>query len=239
MLKRFLAMLRIISASCLFAGVFAGVFAACNRTDTEDAVASDSIKERADREGMGRMTDIDLEKIIQARIKNDEQLKSADLHVKVNARQNEVTLSGVVQTSAMRDRAVDLARAARFGVVINDQIEIRRREISRSEYTEENAREEREEARKRGESIGDSLDDAWIHTKVVESLSGDSDALRSKINVDVRNNVVTLRGVVETPEQKASSERVAKDTEGVREVINQLKIEKPAGERLGAYYARR
>jgi osmotically-inducible protein OsmY len=237
MLTRFFSKLLIISASCLFAGVFAALFAGCNRADTEEMAASDLLKGGDDR-GMGRrMTDVDLEKIIRARMKNDVLLKNADLHVKVNARRNEVTLSGVVQTRAMRDRAVDLARAARFGVVINDMIEIRRRDISRSEYTEENAREEREEARKRGEIIGDSLDDAWIHTKVIANLNADSGELPPKIHVDVRNKVVTLRGVVETPEQRAKSERVAKEIEGVKEVINHLKIEKPASERLGAYYA--
>jgi osmotically-inducible protein OsmY len=40
----------------------------------------------------------------------------------------------------------------------------------------------------------------------------------------VVNNVVTLRGAVDTAEQRAEAERIARDTEGVKRVVNQLKI---------------
>jgi len=45
-----------------------------------------------------------------------------------------------------------------------------------------------------------------------------------KINMDVKNNVVTLRGMVETAEQKTEAEQIAKSTEGVKSVNNQLKV---------------
>jgi osmotically-inducible protein OsmY len=73
------------------------------------------------------------------------------------------------------------------------------REISRAEYTEELARGEREKAKGYGEKIGDTLDDAWIHTKIVAKLIGDTTTPERKINVDVVNNMVTLRGHGEYP----------------------------------------
>jgi hypothetical protein len=79
-------------------------------------------------------------------------------------------------------------------------------------------------AKQNKETIGDSLDDAWIHTKVVAKLIGDTKTPERKINVDVVKNVVTLRGTVDTPEAKAEAERVAKDTDGVTKVVNQLKV---------------
>jgi len=42
----------------------------------------------------------------------------------------------------------------------------------------------------------------------------------------VKNNVVTLRGSVETKEQKARVEEVAKSTQGVKSVRNMLVIKK-------------
>jgi osmotically-inducible protein OsmY len=42
--------------------------------------------------------------------------------------------------------------------------------------------------------------------------------------VDVTNNVVTLRGTVETAEQKTEAEQIAKNTESVKSVNNQLKV---------------
>ena len=91
-------------------------------------------------------------------------------------------------------------------------------------YSEEQARQERERAKANKESIGQSLDDAWIHTKIVAKLIGDTKTPERKINVDVVNNTVTLRGTVDTAEARAEAERVAKDTEGVTKVVNQLKV---------------
>jgi osmotically-inducible protein OsmY len=91
-------------------------------------------------------------------------------------------------------------------------------------YTEEEAREERARAKQNKETIGDTLDDAWIHTKIVAKLIGDSQTPERKINVDVVNNEVTLRGTVDSQEAKSEAERVAKETDGVKKVTNQLKV---------------
>lgn len=91
-------------------------------------------------------------------------------------------------------------------------------------YTEEQARQERERAKANKETIGETLDDAWIHTKIVAKLIGDTKTPERKINVDVVNGVVTLRGTVDTAEAKTEAERTAKETEGVKKVNNQLKV---------------
>ena len=91
-------------------------------------------------------------------------------------------------------------------------------------YSEEQAREERERAKTNKETIGQSLEDAWIHTKVVAKLIGDSQTPERKINVDVVDGAVTLRGQVDTAEGKTEAERLAKDTDGVKSVKNELKV---------------
>jgi len=91
-------------------------------------------------------------------------------------------------------------------------------------YSEEQAREERARAKQNKETVGDTLEDAWIHTKIVAQLIGNSQTPERKINVDVVNNDVTLRGTVDTPEAKAETERIAKATDGVKKVVNQLKV---------------
>ena len=91
-------------------------------------------------------------------------------------------------------------------------------------YTEEQAREEREKAKANKETIGQSLEDAWIHTKIVAKLIGNSATPERKINVDVVEGAVTLRGQVDTAEAKAEAERVAKETDGVKKVTNELKV---------------
>jgi osmotically-inducible protein OsmY len=94
----------------------------------------------------------------------------------------------------------------------------------RSSYTEKQAQEERERAKANKETIGDTLEDAWIHTKIVAQLIASSTTPERKINVDVVKNVVTLRGNVDTAEEKAAAEKIAKETEGVTKVVNQLKV---------------
>jgi hyperosmotically inducible periplasmic protein len=97
-------------------------------------------------------------------------------------------------------------------------------EQTRGNYSEREAQEEREKAKASKETIGDTLDDAWIHTKIVAKLIANSTTPERKINVDVVQNVVTLRGTVDTAEEKAAAEKTAKDTDGVTRVVNQLKV---------------
>ena len=121
-------------------------------------------------------------------------------------------------------KAVELAKSAQPNLMVTDKIEVKPREVSRSNYTEEQARQEREKGKSLGDKIGDTLDDAWIHTKIVGKLITNSNTPERKINVDVMNNVVTLRGNVDTNEAKMEAERIAKNTDGVKSVINQLKV---------------
>lgn len=97
-------------------------------------------------------------------------------------------------------------------------------EQTRGNYSEREAQEEREKAKANKETIGDTLDDAWIHTKIVAKLIANSTTPERKINVDVLKNVVTLRGTVDSAEEKAAAEKVAKETDGVKSVMNQLKV---------------
>jgi osmotically-inducible protein OsmY len=94
----------------------------------------------------------------------------------------------------------------------------------RASYSEKQAQEEREKAKASKETIGDTLEDAWIHTKIVAKLIANSTTPERKINVDVVKNVVTLRGTVDTAEEKTAAEKTAKDTDGVTRVVNQLKV---------------
>jgi len=171
-----------------------------------------------------KMTDSELEGKIKAKFDSDAQLKAAGLSISADADRNQATLSGEVRTQAMRMKAINLAKEASPGIVLTDKINVKPGELSRAEYTEERARAEREKASGSGEKVGESLDDAWIHMKIVARLIGNSETPERRINVDVVNNVVTLRGSVDTAEQRAEAERVAKTTEGVTRVVNQLKV---------------
>jgi osmotically-inducible protein OsmY len=58
---------------------------------------------------------------------SDEQVKSAKLSVRADVTKNEVTLSGTVESEAVRSRAVELAKTAHVGVVVNDKMTVKPR----------------------------------------------------------------------------------------------------------------
>jgi hyperosmotically inducible periplasmic protein len=174
------------------------------------------------------VTDSDLKNQIEDRLNSDTELRAADLSVKADADHNMVTLSGTVPSESLRTRALEMTKAVRPGLTVDDKIDVKpseaNREVSRSEYTQEHARQEVEKARANKESVGDSIDDAWIHSKIVAKLLTDKDTPERKINVDVMKNIVTLRGWVNNAKERQEAERIAAETDGVKRVNNQLKI---------------
>ena len=73
-------------------------------------------------------------------------------------------------------------------------------------------------------TIGSGINDSWLWFKTRAALAAADDLRDSTINVDVVNDVVTLKGTVANAAQKASAEKVAKGIEGVKSVTNQLQV---------------
>ena len=72
-----------------------------------------------------RLSDSDLQKVVRAKLETDTQLKEADISVIAIGERNEITLSGTVRSHAARDKAIELAKSATPGVLVNDQIEVK------------------------------------------------------------------------------------------------------------------
>ena len=165
----------------------------------------------------------DMEQSIKTQLSSDPQLQVIGVDAKAD--KNEVTLSGTVPTEDLRTKAVDLAKTGRPNLVVTDKIDVQPSQIARSEYTEDMARAAREKAKELGDKIGNSLDDAWIHTKIKAKLIDNPATPSRKINIDVIDQVVTLHGKVETIAAKDEAERTARQTQGVKRVNNLLKIQ--------------
>jgi len=93
--------------------------------------------------------------------------------------------------------------------------------MSREEYDKNKAQCEKE---KGSSTIGQGINDSWIWFKTRTALLAASDLRDSTINVDVANDVITLKGTVANAAQKASAEKVAKGIEGQKGVKNELKV---------------
>jgi osmotically-inducible protein OsmY len=66
-----------------------------------------------------------LEEAVKSMLRRDNQLRTANLKVDADVTKNEVTLSGTVDSEAMRNKAVELAKTAQVGVVVNNRIRVR------------------------------------------------------------------------------------------------------------------
>lgn len=93
--------------------------------------------------------------------------------------------------------------------------------VTRDEYEKNKAEYERE---KGSSTIGQGANDMWLWVKTRSSLMTTNDLRESTINVDVVNDVVTLKGTVGTAAEKTKAEQVAKGIEGVKSVKNELKV---------------
>ena len=69
-----------------------------------------------------------LEKAVRAKLQSDEQLRTADIHVVADVTKNQVTLSGTVESEALRSKAVGLAKSAQVGVIVEDKINVKARQ---------------------------------------------------------------------------------------------------------------
>ncbi|MBA2378997.1 MAG: BON domain-containing protein [Blastocatellia bacterium] len=93
--------------------------------------------------------------------------------------------------------------------------------MSRDDYDRSRADYERD----RGDSrIGTGANDSWLWFKTRAALMTTSDLRESTINVDVENEVVTLRGTVANAAQRTRAETTAKGIDGVKSVRNQLTV---------------
>jgi hyperosmotically inducible periplasmic protein len=91
------------------------------------------------------------------------------------------------------------------------------RDRTATERTEQRADED-----ERG--VGQRMEDAWILTKVKTSFVGEDALEHSDINVDVKDGVVTLKGTVASDAGRERAKEIARETEGVVRVDDQLTI---------------
>ena len=76
-----------------------------------------------------------------------------------------------------------------------------------------------------GKTLGENIDDAGITTAVKAKLAGEKISTVTRIDVDTNRGVVALNGTVKTVEDKVRAEQIARQVKGVRDVVNNLRIQ--------------
>jgi osmotically-inducible protein OsmY len=75
-----------------------------------------------------------------------------------------------------------------------------------------------------GKSVGETIDDATITTRVKTSLLNDPDVGGMRIDVDTFKGVVTLSGAVKTAAERDKAVGLARKINGVKDVKSTLQI---------------
>jgi hypothetical protein len=73
-------------------------------------------------------------------------------------------------------------------------------------------------------TVACSQSDSGITTKVKTAMAADPIVKAYQVDVTTENKVVTLTGDVETTAAKEQAARIARQTDGVREVIDRLRV---------------
>jgi osmotically-inducible protein OsmY len=161
--------------------------------------------------------------------------------IDVTTQNGVVTLTGSVASEAERRQALTLARNTDGVRSVEDRLRIVADDaVSRSGETAERtardtgaaaggaAREAARDTREAARDGGAAMGDGWITTKIQSKYFLDGDVRGSEINVDTRGGVVTLKGSVESAAASKAAEAIARETDGVRRVVNQLVVREGA-----------
>lgn len=171
---------------------------------------------------------------VKSKMAADDTVKS--YRIDVDTKDRVVTLSGAVDSPAARDRAIEIARGTEGVQDVVDRLTVTPGATPTTgiddplqQGARETAREGKEKAREgmdRAKEATPDMDDAAITAKVKSKYLGDTDVPGLKIDVDTKAGVVTLTGTVATPSEKRHAVELAKATEGVKSVVDRLKVEK-------------
>ncbi len=72
--------------------------------------------------------------------------------------------------------------------------------------------------------VSEQIDDAAITAKIKSKLAADPQINPFNIDVDTREGIVTLSGEVKHAVARSEAEKLARDTAGVRRVINNITV---------------
>jgi hyperosmotically inducible periplasmic protein len=168
----------------------------------------------------------------------DEDVLSGS-NIDVDVKNGMVTLQGTVPSEAARARAIAAAKANDGVKGVTDQLRIAAATRntgtmdSAGDKTARTADKAEDKMDKAGDktasaakSTGRSIDDGWIKSKIYAQYMADWNTVLddSDIDIDVTNNMVVLNGTVKTAAAKTKAVSIAKATDGVKGVKDNLKV---------------
>ena len=189
-------------------------------------------------------TDPGITTAVKSKFAQDDTVKAYQIDVDTSG--GVVTLTGAVETPAAREQAMLLARQTDGVTSVVDHLtvnpeaeattgdlrddardlgaDVRDKASEAGEATKDAARDARDKAADAAHKTGDVISDAAVTTAVKTKLIADSNVSGLNIDVDTENGVVTLHGTAKTRAEADHAAMLARDTKGVKRVVNSIKI---------------
>jgi osmotically-inducible protein OsmY len=192
-------------------------------------------------------TDAGITGAIKSNMAADDTVKASEINV--DTHDHVVTLNGTVGSQTEKERALMIARNTKGVSSVIDDLRVgpvatsgsldRDRDADHdrdySEAAEQTAREAKEktedaahDAKVKTEAAvrdtGEVLTDAAITSAVKTKFLAEPGVSGLKIDVDTNDHVVTLTGTVKSKAEANKAMAIARDTKGVKRVVNHLKI---------------
>ena len=181
-------------------------------------------------------TDPGVTTAVKTKLAADDTVKA--YRIDVDTQDKVVTLKGEVDTPGAKSRAVELAKNTAGVRDVVDQLTVKAGVTPPGGLDDAAQAKAAEGADKAGaavatagEKMGDAANkaaeatgDAAVTAKVKTKFLADTTIGGLKIDVDTKDNVVTLSGTVSSAAEKRHAVEVAKGTDGVKRVVDHLKV---------------
>lgn len=153
--------------------------------------------------------------VVTAKVKGElaTDKQTSAIKIGVDTAGGVVTLSGAVPTDIEKNKAEELARKTDGVKRVVNKISVDPNALGATNIGDK--------AGEAAKNVGDAISDEAILATVKAKLIADG---ITGTNIDVNNGNVVLKGAVDNPQKKAKAEELAKRTNGVRDVRNQLTI---------------
>lgn len=119
----------------------------------------------------------------------------------------EATLSGVVRSEEQKKRLLDAAGEARGVTNVIDELTVMPKE------SVENV-----------QGVGGQFSDEWVEKRVEKAILANQHVSGREVDVEVNDGLCILTGTVDSEQEKALAEKLARETRGVSEVKNDIRV---------------
>ena len=188
-------------------------------------------------------TDAGITTAVKSKMATDDTVKASEINV--DTHNHVVTLNGTVGSQTEKERAVTIARNTKGVTSVVDDLTVGPVATTGSavEQTARDAKEKTEDAahdakvktedvahnakvktERAADKTGEAITDAAITSELKTKFLAEPGVSGLNINIDTNDHVVTLNGTVKSKAEAEKAVRIARETKGVKRVVNHLKM---------------